>query len=79
MSANDIPIGHRVDHVRSTLGVPRPELADRLQLDRSTVTKWATEGTSPRDLNAVADALGVTVAAFFAPAVTRALSAKRAA
>lgn len=73
-----IKIGHRVDHVRQQVGKSVTELAAEMDLDRSTVTKWRTEGTSPRDLNAVAAALGVEPAAFFAPAVTKALS-KRAA
>lgn len=73
-----IKIGHRVDHVRKRVGKSVTALADEMDLDRSTVTKWRTEGTSPRDLNAVAAALGVDVASFFAPSVTKAL-AKRAA
>lgn len=68
-----IKIGHRVDLVRQRLGKSVTELADEMGLDRSTVTKWRTEGTAPRDLNAVAAALGVDVASFFAPSVTKAL------
>ena len=73
-----IKIGHRVERVRLARKVSRPKLAERLGLDRSTVTKWATEGTTPRDLNAVADALDVEPSAFFDPTVTRALSRKAA-
>ena len=73
-----IKIGHRVEFVRKARKVSRPDLAKALDLDRSTVTKWATVGTTPQDLNATADALGVDVAAFFAPSVTRALSRKAA-
>lgn len=75
-AAPDIKIGHRVEHVRAAHKVSRPKLALALGLDRSTVTKWATDGTAPRDLNEVAAALGVDVSAFFAPAVTRALTPK---
>ena len=73
-----IKIGHRVEAVSKARKMPRPRLAALLDLDRSPVTKWATEGTAPRDLNATAEALGVEVAAFFAASVTRALSRKAA-
>jgi transcriptional regulator with XRE-family HTH domain len=76
-ASKPIPIGHRVEHVRAERGVSRSKLALDLGLDRSTVTKWATDGTTPRDLNAVAAALGVDPSAFFAPDVTEALSGKR--
>ena len=45
---------------RVRLGISRPELARRLGLDPSTVRVWAAKGVGPRDLQAVADVLGVT-------------------
>lgn len=59
-------LGHRVEIVRAAKGISRPELAERLDIDRSTVTKWATLGTAPRDIEAVARALGVDVSEIFA-------------
>ncbi len=59
-------LGHRVEIVRAAKGISRPELAERLGIDRSTVTKWATLGTAPRDIEAVARELGVSVAEIFA-------------
>lgn len=65
-SAPPPPIGVRVDIVRSRQGVSRTELAELLGVDRSTVTKWATTGSAPRDIEAVARALATTVAEIFA-------------
>lgn len=59
-------LGHRVEVVRAAKGISRSELAAALEVDRSTVTKWATLGTAPRDIEAVAKVLGVDVAAIFA-------------
>jgi transcriptional regulator with XRE-family HTH domain len=63
-------LGERVEAVRAAAPanqrISRPALAGRLGLDRSTVTKWATGHGSPRDLEAVADVLGVTVAELYA-------------
>lgn len=59
-------LGHRVDIVRESKGVTRPELAARLKVDRTTVIKWGTEGSAPRDIERVAKVLGVTVAEIFA-------------
>ena len=66
MPPTQIPLGHRVEIVRAQRGVSRDELARRLKLDRSTPVKWATTGQGPRDLEAVARALGVEVAAIYA-------------
>lgn len=46
-------------------GIGRPELARYLGLDRSTLAKWASGDNSPRKLEAVAEALGVTVAEIY--------------
>lgn len=46
--------------------ISRPELARALGLDRTTITKWATGHCSPRDLEAVARELGVSIAEIFA-------------
>ena len=59
-------LGHRVDIVRARRGITRTALAVALGLDRSTVTKWSTTGSAPRDIEAVAKALGVGVAEIFA-------------
>lgn len=61
-----LPIGHRVDIVRARKGMSRPALAALLGVDRSTVTKWATTGSGPRDIEQVAAALKVSVAEIYA-------------
>lgn len=64
--STSIKLGHRVEVVRAAKGVSRSKLAKILKIDRSTVTKWATLGTAPRDLEAVAEALDVEIAAIYA-------------
>lgn len=60
-------IGQRVELVRRQRGaLTRTELAAQLDVDRSTVTKWATGKASPRDLEQVAKILGVSVADIYA-------------
>jgi transcriptional regulator with XRE-family HTH domain len=59
-------LGQRVEIVRAKRGISRTALAATLELDRSTVAKWATGESSPRDLEAVAAALGATVAEIYA-------------
>jgi transcriptional regulator with XRE-family HTH domain len=68
-----IKLGHRVEVVRAAKGISRSRLAEILKIDRSTVTKWATVGTAPRNLEAVAEALEVDIAAIYAarPAAKR--------
>jgi len=74
-----VTLGERVEIIRSKIekaqreaGVTgdkvltRPRLAQKLGLDRSAVTKWATGEGSPRDPEAVARAMGVTVAELYA-------------
>ena len=61
---------------------PPPAIGAKVDLSwvmASDTSYAATDGTTPRDLNAVAAALGVDPSAFFADSVTKALSAKRAA
>ncbi len=60
-----LKLGQRADLVREQVGISRTELANLLGLDRSTVTKWSTGHSSPRDIDAVAEALGVPVTRFF--------------
>lgn len=68
MTKNSDPpsLGQRVEIVRAKRGISRTALAESLELDRSTVAKWATGESSPRDLEAVAAALGATVAEIYA-------------
>ena len=68
MTKNSDPpsLGQRVEIVRAKRGISRTALAEFLELDRSTVAKWATGESSPRDLEAVAAALGATVAEIYA-------------
>jgi transcriptional regulator with XRE-family HTH domain len=44
----------------------RPQLAKALNLDRSTVTKWALGVAEPRDVRPIADVLGVSIAEVYA-------------
>lgn len=82
MSEPPLKLGQRVDIVRASVGISRAKLAAALDLDRSTVTKWATGVASPRDIEAVAKELGVPVALIFAtraPAAEKSRRSKRAA
>lgn len=72
-----LKLGQRVDLVRESVGVSRTQLAKDLGLDRSTVTKWASGSASPRDIEAVAERLGVPVAVFFQPPSQRAPARRR--
>ena len=58
-------LGQRVEIVRARKGVGRTALADALDLDRSTVAKWAAGESAPRDLEAVARALGVEISEIY--------------
>lgn len=59
------PLGMRVEIVRARTKITRTELAVALGLDRSTVAKWATGQAAPRDLERVAQALGVAVSEIY--------------
>jgi transcriptional regulator with XRE-family HTH domain len=65
-----VTLGQRVERIRATAPeherLSRPDLARRLGLDRSAVTHWALGNSSPRDIEAVASVLGVTVAEIYA-------------
>lgn len=60
------PLGKRVEIVRARSGISRTALAEALNLDRSTVAKWAAGESAPRDLEAVAVALNSSVAEIYA-------------
>ena len=57
-----ILLGQRIDEARERRGWSRPHLAALLGVDPSAVRSWSTGATAPRDLQAVADVLGVTPA-----------------
>lgn len=66
MAAPKILLGHRVEIVRVRRKISRTDLAKALNIDRSTVAKWATLGVAPRHPEEVAKALGVKVSEIFA-------------
>lgn len=78
-------LGKRIEAIRSQIhaaqkraGIPdglqlsKSSLARRLHLDRSAVVKWGQLGTSPRDIEATAAEMGVTVTELYAGKVNRA-------
>jgi transcriptional regulator with XRE-family HTH domain len=62
-------LGTHVERLRAAAPkdrrLSRTQLAAALEVDRSTVTKWALGKAGPRNVQRVADVLGVTVAEIY--------------
>lgn len=59
-------IAERIAYHRKRAGLSQRQLAAKLDVDASAVGHWEREGGSvPRDIDAVAAALGVTMVQFY--------------